>query len=116
MVCSRAGSSDVFFIFDCTISYFLYLRFSTLYSSSFGRTDTIVFVKLKKAPSQISLPVSFKPPSNVFEMNEPPPGGLDRVCTVCYSVFTDRFIFRYILKHFFPRKWKLRSVCECIRS
>ena len=76
MVCSRAGSSDVFFIFGCAISYFLYLRFSTLYSSSFWRTDTIVFVKLKKAPSQISLPVSFKPPSNVFEMNEPPPGGL----------------------------------------
>ena len=102
MVCSPAGSSDLFFIFGCTTSNFLYLRFTFLYTSSFWRTDTIVFVKLKKAPSQISLPVSFKPPSNVFEMNEPP-GGLDRVCTVCYSVFTDRFIFRYF-KALFPAK------------
>ena len=43
-------------------------------------------------------------PSNVFEINKPP-GVLGRVCTVGYSVFTDRFIIRYILEHFFPRKW-----------
>ena len=33
-----------------------------------------------------------------------------------HGVFTDRFIFRYILEQFFPRKWKLLSVCEHISS
>ena len=28
------------------------------------------------------------------------------------GVFTNRFIFRYILEHFSPPKWNLRSVCE----
>ena len=38
---------------------FLYLSFSTLYSSFLWRTDTIVFAKLNK------------PPLNVFEINKP---------------------------------------------
>ena len=29
---------------------------------------------------------------------------------LCHSVFTDRFIFRHILEHFFLQKWKLRFV------
>ena len=33
-----------------------------------------------------------------------------------HGVFTDQFIFRHILEHFFPRNWKLRSVLVCIRS
>ena len=47
---------DLFFILGCTTSNLLYLSLSPLNSSSFLRTDTIVFVKLKKAPSQISPP------------------------------------------------------------
>ena len=46
----------------------LYLSFSTLYSSSLWRTDSIVFSRLNKPP------VSFKTPlSNGFEINKPPP-------------------------------------------
>ena len=30
--------------------------------------------------------------------------------------FTDRFIFRHILGHFFPRKWNLHHVYERVRS
>ena len=41
---------------------FLYLNFSTLYSSSLRRTQTIVFSKLNKPPA-----------SNVFETNTPAP-------------------------------------------
>ena len=33
---------------------------------------------------------------------------------LCLDVFTDQFIFRYILVHFFPRKWKLYSFYERI--
>ena len=45
----------------------------TLYSNSFGRTDSIVFDKLNEPPSLISRPpVSIKPPSNVSETNKPP--------------------------------------------
>ena len=88
-----------FFILGCTTSNVLYLCFSTLYSSSFWRTDTIVFVKLKKAPSQISPTISIKPPANVFEMNKPPPGGLIKyvryVTTFSRTgLFLDRVHFR----------------------
>ena len=34
---------------------------------------------------------------------------------LCYGVFTDQFIFRDILGHFFPRKWNLRHIYERIR-
>ena len=63
MVNSPAGSSDLFLIPSCTTSFFLYLSFSTLYSSSLWRTDTIVFAKLNKRP------LSIKPSSNAFEIN-----------------------------------------------
>ena len=35
---------------------------------------------------------------------------------LCYGVFTDQFIFRHILGHFFPRKYNLHHVYERIRS
>ena len=53
-----------------------YLCFSTLYSSSFERTDTIVVAKLNKLPVSIKTLAST---SNVIEINKPPPhspGGL----------------------------------------
>ena len=31
---------------------------------------------------------------------------------LCHGLFTDQFIFRYILEPFYPRKCKLRSVPE----
>ena len=34
---------------------------------------------------------------------------------LCHGVFTHRFIFRYILGQFLPRKWKLCSVFDRIR-
>ena len=62
---------------------FLYLRFSTLYSSSLWRTDTIVSAKLDKPPSLLS------PPSDVFEINKLP-RGLNRGFTVfIYQGFAD---------------------------
>ena len=33
---------------------------------------------------------------------------------LCHGLFTDEFIFRYILEPFYPRKCKLRSVPERI--
>ena len=36
---------------------------------------------------------------------------------LCHGVvFTDRFIFRYILENFSPPKWTFRSVYGCIQS
>ena len=35
---------------------------------------------------------------------------------LCHGVFTDQFIFRHILGHFFPRKQNLHHVYERIRS
>ena len=59
---SPTGSLDkLFLIPSCMTSSFLSLIFSTLYLSSLWRTDTIVFVNLKKPPPL--------PPSNVFEYN-----------------------------------------------
>ena len=49
----------------------MYLSFSTLYSSSLGRTDTIVFSQL----------ISPRPASNGLEINKPP-RGLNRGFTV----------------------------------
>ena len=51
MVFSPTGSSDFLVILGCNLtSNFLYLSFSTSYSSSFGRTDTIIFAKLNTTP------------------------------------------------------------------
>ena len=35
---------------------------------------------------------------------------------LCHGVYTDRFIFRHILWHFFQRKWNVHHVYERIRS
>ena len=59
---------------------FLYLSFSTLYSSSLRRTDTIVVSKLNKPPL-LSPPSLLSTPSNGLEINKPP-GGLNRGFTV----------------------------------
>ena len=84
MVCSPTGGSDLFLILGCMTSNFLYLSFSTLYSSSLWRNDTIVWAKFNMHPSQISPPSlqrTIKPPPpsppNVFEINKSP-GGLNR--------------------------------------
>ena len=55
MVYSPTGSSDLFLILGCMTSNFLYLSFSTFYSSALWRTDTTVFAKLNKPypPCQI---------------------------------------------------------------
>ena len=62
-----AESSDLFLIIGCMTSNFLYLSFSTLYSSSAWRTDTIVFAKLNKRPPS---PTSHK---CFFSVKHPPP-------------------------------------------
>ena len=58
MVYSPTGSSDLFLIPGCMTSNFLYLNFSTLYSSSLWRTDTIVFAKLNTLPLNRGFTVS----------------------------------------------------------
>ena len=58
---------------------FSYLSFSTLYSSSLWRTDTIVFSELDKLPISIKLP-----PQNGLEKISPP-GGLNRGFMVNYQ-------------------------------
>ena len=72
------GSSDLILIRSCMTSTFLYLSFSTLYSSSLWRTDTIVVSKLNKPPlpqlpTQISPLSILSSPSNGLEINKPPP-------------------------------------------
>ena len=80
MVYSPTGSSYLFFILGCMTSNFLHISFSTLYSSSLQRTDTIVFAKSNKhlpraeiGPPPLLIPPL--PPSNVFELNKTPPPG-----------------------------------------
>ena len=53
-----AESSDLFLIIGCMTSNLLYLSFSTFYSSSSWRTDTIVFAKLNKRPRPPPLHIS----------------------------------------------------------
>ena len=84
MVYSPNRSLDLFLILGCMISNFLYLSFSSFYSSSLWRTDTFVFAKLNKPPSQVSIPSLLTPPppsSNVLELNKPPGGNSG--LTVC---------------------------------
>ena len=71
MVYSPTGSSDLILIRGCMTSSFLYLSFSTLYSSSLWRGVIIIVSKLNKPPA----------PSNGLEINKPP-GGLNRRFTV----------------------------------
>ena len=73
VVCSGVGSSDLLLDFGCMTSNLPALELFTLYSSSLRRTDTIAFAKSNKPPSQIHPASLFSPPSNVFEINTPPP-------------------------------------------
>ena len=64
MVHSPTGSLDLLLILGCLTSNFSYLWFSTLYSSSFGMTETIVFAKQNKTPiSNMSLGLFSPTPS-----------------------------------------------------
>ena len=49
MVYSPTGCSDLFLNLGRMISIFLYLSFSTFYSSSLWRTGTVVFAKFNKS-------------------------------------------------------------------
>ena len=62
MVYLPTGSSDLILIVGYMTSNFLYLSFSTLYSSSLWRTDTRNFAELNKPPPTLS--------------NKPPGGGV----------------------------------------
>ena len=68
MVYSPTGSSDLFLILSCMTSEILYLSFSTLYSSSLWRTDTIVRAKFNKPPPSLLTPPS-PHKKNMFEIN-----------------------------------------------
>ena len=60
------------------ISNFLYFSFSTLYSSSLWRTDTVVFAKWNKLPLlNKPLPRLYWNPLKPFEINKPPGGILE---------------------------------------
>ena len=91
MVCLPTGSSDLILILGCTTSNFLYLSFTTMYSSSFWRTDTIVVSKLNMPPPP-------RPPS--------PARGLNRGFTVykelinwikLFIVFYTYLLFLWVL-------------------
>ena len=58
----HTGSSDLFSILGCMTSNFLYLSFSTLYSSSLWRTNTFDFSKLNKLLLSNKPPISIKAP------------------------------------------------------
>ena len=57
---------------------------------------------------------------NLKEWHEKPwirsPERATSILGLCHGVFTDQFIFRHILGHFFPRKQNLHHVYERIRS
>ena len=74
MVCSGVGSSDLLLDFGCMTCNLPLLELFTFYSSSLRRTDTTVFAKSNKPPSQIRPPSLLSPSSNVFEINTPSPG------------------------------------------
>ena len=57
---------------------------------------------------------------NLKEWHEKPwirsPERATSILGLCHGVFTDQFIFRHILGHFFPRKQNLHHVYERVRS
>ena len=67
MVYSPTGSLDLLLILGFMTSNFSYLWFSTLHSSSFGVTETIVFAKQNKTC------ISNMPPGLFFPTPSPPP-------------------------------------------
>ena len=94
MVYSPAGCSDLSLIVGCVTSNFLYLSFSTLYSSSLWRTDTIVFPKSNKPLLSNKPPVSFTspPPSKGFEMNISPLPLRGLIKDVPYSTYSRKYL------------------------
>ena len=81
MVYLPTGSSDQILILSCMTQNFLYLSFSTLYSSSLWRTDTLIISKLNKPSLSNKPPSLLSLPSNMPEINKPT-GGLNRGFTV----------------------------------
>ena len=77
MVYLPPGSSDLILILGCVTSNFLYLSFSTLYSSSLWGTDIIVCSKLNKPPVSVKAP----PPQMGLKLISPG-GGVNRGFTV----------------------------------
>ena len=85
-----------FLAHGCITFNFLYLSFSTLYSSALWRTDTIIFAKLNKSPLSNNPP----PPSpSGFEINK---WGLNRKFTVLSLIQDtykqDKSCYRLLLK------------------
>ena len=87
---------------------------------SFSKTDFTVgkrpVTQAKGKTGYIHLYILTKRLSQLFSL---PSGAHDqeqatRILGLYHGVFTERFIFWYILEHFLPRKWTLRSNCECI--
>ena len=78
MVYLPTESSDVILILGFMTWNFLYLSFSTPYSTSLWRTDTFVLSKLKKPPVSIKPPPPFKWAWNKY------PGGLNGGFTVAF--------------------------------
>ena len=85
MVYSPTGSLDLLLIRGCMTSNFSYLWFSTLYSSSFGRTEIMVFAKQNKTTMSKMSPGLFSPApprSNVIEINKSLVGGGGEGCLI----------------------------------
>ena len=88
MVYSPTGSSYLFFILGCMTSNFLYLYFSTLYSTFYGE---LIPSPLLNQISLLPLKYPSPPPpptSNVFGINKTPRVGFKRGFTVYKAVFT----------------------------
>ena len=92
MVYIPTGNSDLILILGCMTYNVLYLSFAISYSSPLWRTDTIVFSKLNKPPSQISPQPLLSPASNGLEINKLP-GGL--VEDLRYPLSTDETFVHY---------------------
>ena len=83
-------------------SKFLYLNLFALYSSSLWRTDTIVFAKFNRLPSQISPPSLLSPyPPRMFlnyissPLPPPPPVGLNKDLRYLISSHANAILVRH---------------------
>ena len=116
MVYLPTGSSDLSLILSCMTENILYLSFSTLYSSSLWRTDTIAISKLNKPPPLKKSPpslLSSPPSSNGLEINKPRKG-LNRVFTVlyCYLLLIQTLIRK--LNNFSPSRICYGSILSSV--
>ena len=108
MVYLPTGSSDLFLFFSCMTSNFLYLSFSTFYSSSLWRTDTIVFSKLNKPPTSIKSPLK-------WVRNEYAPRGLNGGFTVFFEKWCDQHVTSTgQRKNLIP--WQESNLCMTFRT